>query len=117
MKCLNFFFFSLKKKLFYFLIILNVGPKNSTTLAHFIQSPRLTPRRKKHPRINKESPSCREASPRTILSSANRNREREERHALKDNLPRRPKQKGLTQWASHRSMAEEQFQGKLSPPH
>ena len=69
-----------------------VGPKNSTSLTQFIQSPRPTLRRKKHPRINKESPSCREASPRTILSSANRNREKEERHALKDNLPKRPKQ-------------------------
>ena len=86
-----------------------VGSKNSATSAHFIQSPRPTPRRKKHPRINKESPCCQEASPRTILSSANRNREKEERHALKDNLPKRPKQKGLTQWASHGSMAEERF--------
>ena len=51
------------------------------------------------------------------MSSANRNREKEEQHALKDNLPKRPKQKGLTQWASHGSMAEERFQGKLSPPH
>ena len=84
-----------------------VGSKNSASLAHFIQSPRPTPRRKKHPRINKESPSCQETLLRTILSSANRNREKEERHALKDNLPRRPKQKELTQWASHGSMAEE----------
>ena len=94
-----------------------MGPKNSVVPAHFIQSPRPTPRRKKHPRINKENPSCQEASPRTILSSANRNREKEERHALKDNLPKHPKQKGLTQWAKHGSMAKEQFQGKLSPPH
>ena len=48
-----------------------VGPKNSTSLTQFIQSPRPTPRTKKHPRINKESPSCQEASPRTILSLAN----------------------------------------------
>ena len=45
----------------------------------------------------------------TILSLTNQNREKEERHALKDNLPKCPKQKGLTQWASHGSMAEEQF--------
>ena len=51
------------------------------------------------------------------LVLANRNHEKEERHALKDNLPKHPKQKGLTQWASHGSMAEERFQGKLSPPH
>ena len=84
-----------------------VGSKNSASLAHFIQSPRPTLRRKKHPRINKESPNCQETSLRTILSLANRNREKEERHALKDNLPRHPKQKELTQWASHGSMAEE----------
>ena len=94
-----------------------MGPKNSAALTHFIQSPRPTPRGKKHSRINKESPSFQEASPRTIMSSANRNREKEEQHALKDNLPKRPKQKGLTQWASHGSMAEERFQGKLSPSH
>ena len=97
--------------------MVSVGSKNSTVPAHFIQNSRPTSRRKKHSRINKESPSCQETSPKTILSSANQNREKEEQHALKDNLPRRPKQKGLTQWASHRSIAEEQFQGKLSPLH
>ena len=94
-----------------------VGPKNSAVPAHFIQSPRPTPRRKKYPRINKERPSYQEALSRTILSSANGNREKEEQHALKDNLPKQPKQKRLTQWASHGSMAEERFQGKLSPLH
>ena len=84
-----------------------MGPKNSAASTHFIQSPRPTLRRKKYPRINKESPSCQEALPRIIMSSDNRNREKEEQHALKDNLPRRSKQKGLTQWASHESMAEE----------
>ena len=45
-------------------------------------------------------------------------RSRKEKAApLKDSLPRRPKQKGLTQWASHGSMVEEQFQERLSPPH
>ena len=42
---------------------------------------------------------------------------KEKRHALKDSFPGCPKQKGLTQWASHGSMVEEQFQEKLSPPH
>ena len=42
---------------------------------------------------------------------------KDKRHALKDSFPGRPKQKGLTQWASHGSMVEEQFQEKLSPPH
>ena len=74
-------------------------------------------RRKKHPRMNYESPSCQKTSLRKILSSANRNHKKEERHALKDSLPECPKQKGLTQWASHVSMVEEQFQEKLSPPH
>ena len=51
--------------------IVTVGLKNLAAQVHFIQNPRPTPRRKKHPRINQESPSCQEASPRTILSSAN----------------------------------------------
>ena len=68
-------------------------------------------------RMSKESPSCQETSPRTILSSANRNHKKEKRHALKDNLPGRPKQKGLTQWASHGGMEVEQFQEKLSHSH
>ena len=83
----------------------------------FISSPRATSRRKKCPRTNKEGPNCQETSPRTILSSANRNHKKEEWHALKDSLPGHPKQKGLTQWVSHGSMVEEQFQEKLSPPH
>ena len=48
-----------------------VGSKNSATSAHFILSLRPMPRRKKRSRTNKESPSCQETSPRTILSSAN----------------------------------------------
>ena len=54
---------------------------------------RPMPRRKKHPRMNKESPSCQETSSRTILSSANRKRKKKKRHALKDSLPGHPKQK------------------------
>ena len=73
-----------------------VGSKNSTAPAYFIQGPRPMPRRKKHPRMNKESPSCQETSPGTILSSANRNRKKEEQYALKNSLPGRPKQKWLT---------------------
>ena len=65
----------------------------------------------------RESPSCQETTPRTILSSANRNHKKEGRHAFEDSLLGHPKQKGLTQWASHGSMVEEQFQEKLSPPH
>ena len=38
-------------------------------------------------------------------------------HAHKYSFPGRPKQKGLTQWASDGSMVEEQFQEKLSPSH
>ena len=93
-------------------IFILVGSKNSAVPTHFIQGPRPMPRRKKHPRMNKESPSCQKTSPRTILSSANQNRKKEERHAFKDSLPGRPKQKILTQWASHESMVKEQFQEK-----
>ena len=66
--------------------MLTVGSKNSAAPAHFIQGPRPMLRRKKRPRMNKEGPSCQETSPRTILSSANRNRKKEEQHALKDSL-------------------------------
>ena len=86
-----------------------VGPKNLATPAHFISSPRPMPRRKKCLRTNEEGLNCQKTSLRTILFSANRNHKKEERHALKDSLPGRPKQKGLTQWASHGSMVEEQF--------
>ena len=57
----------------------------------------------------KESPSCQEISSRTILSSANRNHKKDGWHAFEDSLLGHPKQKGLTQWASHESMVEEQF--------
>ena len=94
-----------------------MGSKNSTAPAHFIQSTRPMSRRKKRPRMNKKSPNCQKTSLRTILSSANRDHKKEERHAFKDSLPRHPKKKGLTQWVSHGSLVEEQFQEKLSPPH
>ena len=71
----------------------------------------------KHPRMNKESPNCQKTSPRTIPSSANRVHKKEEWHAFKDSLPGHPKKKGLTQWVSHGSMVEEQFQERLSPSH
>ena len=90
-----------------------VGSKKSAVPVYFIWGPGPMPRRKKHPRMNKESPSCQEISSRTILSLVSRNRKKEERHALKDNLPGRPKQKVLTQWVSHGSMVEEQFQKKV----
>ena len=86
-----------------------VGSKNPAAPTHFIQGPRPMLRRKKHSRMNKESPNCQEISLRTILSLANRNCKKEEWHALKDSLPGCPKQKVLTQWASHGSMVEEQF--------
>ena len=36
----------------------SVGPKDLGTPAHFISSPRPTPRRKKCPRTNKGNPDC-----------------------------------------------------------
>ena len=94
--------------------ILNVRSKNSAASAHFIQGPRPTLRRKKRPRMNKERV---QVAKRHRLSLANRNRKKEEQHTFKDSFPGYPKQKGLTLWASHGSMVEEQFQEKLSPPH
>ena len=95
--------------LYIYIYIYIVESKDLATPTHFISSSRSTPRRKKCPRTNKEGPSCQKISSRTILSSANRNRKKEKRHALKNSLLGRPKQKGLTQWASHESMVEEQF--------
>ena len=95
----------------------NVGPKDLATPAHFISSPKPMPRRKKCPRTNKEVLNCQETLLRTILSSVNRGHGRIKRHTLEDSLPGHPKQKGLTQWASHGCMVEEQFQEKLSHPH
>ena len=114
------FFFLKKKKiyvskgfyLFIYLFIFNlyiVGSKNLAAPTHFIQGLRPMPRRKKRSMMNKESPSCQETSPRTILSSANQNCKKEERHALKDSLSGHLKQKGLAQRASHESKVEEQF--------
>ena len=70
-----------------------MGPKNLATLAIFISSLRLTPRRKKCSRTNKEGPNCQETLPRTILSSANRDHGRKKRHAAKGSLLERSKGK------------------------
>ena len=70
-----------------------MGSKNLTTPAHFILGPRPMPRRKKCPRTNEESPNCQAASPRTILSSANRDYRGEEWHAIKGRLTEHPKKK------------------------
>ena len=70
-----------------------MGSKNLASLAHFILSLRPTPRKKKCPRANEESPNCQEAPPRTILFSANLDHRREERHAIKGSLAKHPKKK------------------------
>ena len=80
-----------------------MGPKDLATPAHFISSPRPTPRRKKCLRTNREVPNYQETL------SANRGHGRKKRYALKDSLFGHPKQKGLTQWANYESMVEEQF--------
>ena len=63
-----------------------VGPKILETPAHFISTPRPTPRRKKCQKTNKEDSNHQETLPRTILFSANRN------HG-KSSFPGRPKGK------------------------
>ena len=70
-----------------------VGSKNLATPAHFILSPRLTLRKKKHPKTNEKSPNCRAASSRTTLSSANRDYRKEERHAIRGSLAEHPNKK------------------------
>ena len=64
-----------------------VGPKNLVTPAHFILSPRPTPKRKKCPRTNEEGSNCQETLPRTILFSANQDHRRRKQHATKVSLP------------------------------
>ena len=73
------------------MLYLGVGSKNSATPAHSILSPRPTPRKKKCPRTNEESPNFQAASLRTILSSANQDYRGEERHAIKGRLAEHPK--------------------------
>ena len=70
-----------------------VGSKNLATPAHFILSPRPTPRKKKCPRTNEESSNCQAALLRTILSSANQDYRREEWYAIKGSLVEHPKKK------------------------
>ena len=70
-----------------------VGSKSLATPAHFILSPKSTPRKKKCLRTNEESPNCQAASPRTILSSASQDYGGEERHATEDMLAKHPKKK------------------------
>ena len=70
-----------------------VGPKNLVTPAHFILSPRPTPKRKKCPRTNEEGSNCQETLPRTILFSTDRDHKKRKRHATKGSLPKRPKGK------------------------
>ena len=70
-----------------------MGPKNLATLAIFISSLRLMPRRNKCSRTNKEGPNCQETLPRTILSLANQDHGRKKWYTTKGNLPERPKGK------------------------
>ena len=63
------------------------------TLVHFILGPRPTPKKKKCPRANEESPNCQEAPSRTILFLADRDHRREEWHAIKGSLAKQPKKK------------------------
>ena len=70
-----------------------MGPRDLATPAHFISSPRPTPRKKKCPRTNEEGPNCQEMLPRTILFSATWDHGRRKWHATKGILPKRPKGK------------------------
>ena len=67
-----------------------VGPKGLATPAHFISSPCPMPRKKKCPRMNKESPDRQDTLPRTTLSLADQDHERGRCHATKGSLLERP---------------------------
>ena len=70
-----------------------VEPKDLASPTHFISSPRPTSRKKKRLRMSKEGLNYWEASPRTILSSANQGHGRRKQHTLKEHPPNCPKQK------------------------
>ena len=57
-------------------IIFGVEPKELATPAHFISSPWPMPRKKKCPRMNKESLDRQDILPRTTLSLADQDHER-----------------------------------------
>ena len=59
----------------------------------FYTKPLPTPRKKKCLRTNEESSNCQASSLRKILSSANRDYRKEERHAIKGRLTEHPKEK------------------------
>ena len=62
-----------------------MGPNDLGTPAHLISSPRPTPRSKKCPRTNERNPDRQIVLPRTTISSAGQNHEREKRHVTRGN--------------------------------
>ena len=76
-----------------------MGPKELAILAHFISSLWPMSRKKKCPRMNKESPDRQDMLPRTTLSSANQDHERGRCDATKGSLLEgsngKPKRRGL----------------------
>ena len=72
-------------------LICYVGPKDLGTPAHFISSPRPTPRRKKCLRMNKGNPDCQNILPRTTLSLVDQNHGRGKRHAARGCPLKHPK--------------------------
>ena len=86
--CLTFNKFPALLIQFEFVLIIDLA-----TPTHFISSPWPMPRRKKCPRMNKESPNCQDILPRTTPSSANQDHGRGKHHATKGSLLERPKGK------------------------
>ena len=68
-----------------------MGPKDRGIPAHFISSPRPTPKRKKCPRTNKGNPDCQDILSRTSLSSADQNHGRGKCHAARGSPLEHPK--------------------------
>ena len=64
--------------------------------AHFISSPRPTPRRKKCPRTNEGNPDCQNILPRTTLSSADQDHRRGRRHVARGSPLKDPKGETVT---------------------
>ena len=85
-----------------------MGLKELAASAHFISSPWPMPRKKKCPRMNKESLDCQDVLPRTTLSSADQDHERGRCHATKGSLLEGPNGRPKRRGSAIGGMAEKQ---------
>ena len=70
-----------------------VGPKDLGVPAHFNIKPKAQAKEENVREWLRKAQNCWEASPRTVLSSANRCHGMKEQHTIQSNLPSHPKRK------------------------